>query len=185
MLRSLAAALLEAQAVILSDYGKGVVSRKVIAAAIAGARRRRIPVCVDPKIEHFGLYRGVDCITPNTAEAWAGMRRTPQPGDKPLVGLGWDIQRLLKAKSVLITRGPDGMSLFEAGGRCSHIPTVAREVFDVTGAGDTVISVLTLALAAGAQVRQAAVIANHAAGVVVGKLGTAVCSVAELQEALR
>lgn len=185
VLRALQAALPEADALILSDYGKGVVSRKVIAAAIRGARRRGIPVVVDPKIEHFGLYRGVDCITPNTAEAWAGMRRPPQAGDKPLIRLGWDIRARLRARSVLITRGPDGMSLFEAAGRLTHIHSVAQEVYDVTGAGDTVISVLTLGLAAGARIREAAVIANHAAGIVVGKLGTATCSVAELKRTLR
>jgi D-beta-D-heptose 7-phosphate kinase/D-beta-D-heptose 1-phosphate adenosyltransferase len=185
VLEGISAALPGAQALILSDYGKGVVSRRVIAAAIAGARRHRIPVTVDPKIEHFSFYRGVDCITPNTAEAWSGMHRPPKPGNEPLTELGWDILKLLKSRSVLITRGPDGMSLFEAGGRLTHIPTVAREVFDVTGAGDTVISVLTLCLARGADIRDAAVVSNHAAGIVVGKLGTAVCTVPELQGALR
>jgi D-beta-D-heptose 7-phosphate kinase/D-beta-D-heptose 1-phosphate adenosyltransferase len=185
VLKGLRAALSEADAVILSDYGKGVVSRRVLSAAIRGARGRGIPVVVDPKVEHFGLYRGVDCITPNTAEAWAGMRRPPQPGDKPLIRLGWDIRSRLRAKSVLITRGPDGMSLFEAAGRLTHIHSVAQEVYDVTGAGDTVISVLALGLAAGARIREAAVISNHAAGIVVGKLGTAVCSVAELKRTLR
>jgi len=184
LLKSLLTALPECDAVILSDYGKGVISRKLIAAAISGARRRGLPVTVDPKVEHFGFYRGVDCITPNTAEAWAGMRRPAQTGESSLVGLGWDIRARLRAKSVLITRGPDGMSLFEGGGRLTHIPTVAQEVFDVTGAGDTVISVLTLALAAGARIREAAVISNYAAGIVVGKLGTAVCTVPELKGAL-
>jgi D-beta-D-heptose 7-phosphate kinase/D-beta-D-heptose 1-phosphate adenosyltransferase len=185
LLQSLLAALPECDAVILSDYGKGVLFRKLITAAISGARRQGLPVTVDPKVEHFGLYRGVDCITPNTAEAWAGLRRHQQAGQMPLVALGWAIQARLRAKSVLITRGPDGMSLFEAGGRLTHIPTVAQEVFDVTGAGDTVISVLTLGLAAGARIREAAVIANYAAGIVVGKLGTAVCTAPEIKEALR
>jgi rfaE bifunctional protein kinase chain/domain len=102
-----------------------------------------------------------------------------------LAELGWSIRARLRAKSVLVTRGPDGMSLFEAGGRLTHIPTVAQEVYDVTGAGDTVISVLTLCLAAGARIREAAVISNYAAGIVVGKLGTAVCTVPELKGALR
>jgi D-beta-D-heptose 7-phosphate kinase/D-beta-D-heptose 1-phosphate adenosyltransferase len=185
LLKSLLTALPDCDAVIISDYGKGVISGKLIAASITGARRRGIPVTVDPKIEHFGLYRGVDCITPNTSEAWAGMRRPALAGEKPLVALGWDIRARLRAKSVLITRGPDGMSLFEGAGRLTHIPTVAQEVFDVTGAGDTVISVLTLGLAAGARIREAAVISNYAAGIVVGKLGTAVCTVPELKEALR
>ncbi|MDD5657290.1 MAG: D-glycero-beta-D-manno-heptose-7-phosphate kinase [Elusimicrobia bacterium] len=183
ILRSLAAAMPRAQAVLLSDYGKGVVTPRVLKAAIAGARRRGVPVTVDPKIEHFGLYRGVDCITPNTAEAWAGMGRRPSP--PALDALGWDILKRLRSRSVLITRGPDGMSLFERGGRLTHIPTRAREVYDVTGAGDTVISVLTLALACRAGLRDAAALANYAAGIVVGKLGTAVAGAEELREALR
>ncbi|MCX5793924.1 MAG: D-glycero-beta-D-manno-heptose-7-phosphate kinase [Elusimicrobia bacterium] len=185
LLKSLLTALLDCDGIVLSDYGKGVISRKLIATAISGARRRGIPVTVDPKVEHFGFYRGVDCITPNTAEAWAGMRRPQQAGERPLTALGWDIRARLRAKSVLITRGSDGMSLFEAGGRLTHIPTVAQEVYDVTGAGDTVISVLTLGLAAGARIREAAVLSNYAAGIVVGKLGTAVCTVPELKGALR
>lgn len=182
ILRGLHGALPRAQAVLLSDYGKGVLSPRVLKAAIAGARRRGIPITVDPKIEHFALYRGVDCITPNTSEAWAGMGR--RPARDGLDSLGWDILQRLRARSVLITRGPDGMSLFERGGRLTHIPTRAREVFDVTGAGDTVISVLTLALARRASLRDAAALANYAAGIVVGKLGTAVAAAEEMREAL-
>ena len=185
LLRGLAAAIAQAQAVILSDYGKGVISPRLLKAVMAAARGRNIPVIVDPKIENFGLYRGVDCITPNTHEAWAGMRRVPKPGQEPLDKLGWDIVKRLKARSVLITRGPDGMSLFESGGRLTHIPTRAREVYDVTGAGDTVVSVLTLARACRASIRDAAALANYAAGIVMGKLGTATVSVAELREVLR
>jgi D-beta-D-heptose 7-phosphate kinase/D-beta-D-heptose 1-phosphate adenosyltransferase len=178
-------ALVRAQAVIISDYGKGVVSPSMLKAIMAAARARSIPVVVDPKIDNFGLYRGVDCITPNTAEAWAGMRRVPKPGQEPLDVLGWDILKRLKARSVLITRGPEGMSLFESGGCLTHIPTRAREVYDVTGAGDTVVSVLALARACRASIRDAAALANYAAGIVVGKLGTATASVAELREVLR
>ncbi|HAM36804.1 MAG TPA: D-glycero-beta-D-manno-heptose-7-phosphate kinase [Elusimicrobia bacterium] len=184
VINSITAALPDAQGVILSDYGKGVITPRILKTTIAHARRRGIPVTVDPKVEHFGLYRGVDCITPNTAEAWAGMGLPPQSGEKPLTELGWAIRRRLLARSVLITRGPDGMSLFEPDGRLTHIPTRAREVFDVTGAGDTVISVLTLSLAVGADIRDAAYISNYAAGIVVGKLGTAVATMAELREAL-
>jgi D-beta-D-heptose 7-phosphate kinase/D-beta-D-heptose 1-phosphate adenosyltransferase len=183
ILRGLAEALPHAQAVLLSDYGKGIISPRVLKSAIDGARSLGIPVTVDPKIEHFGRYRGVDCITPNTSEAWSGMRRTPAP--EGLNDLGWDILKALRARSVLITRGPDGMSLFEKGGRLTHIPTRAKEVFDVTGAGDTVISVLTLALACRASMRDAAALSNYAAGIVVGKLGTAVATGAELREVLR
>ena len=185
VLRRIEAALPSAQAVILSDYGKGVLSKRVIAATISAARRRRIPVTVDPKPEHFSQYKGVTCITPNLAEARAGLRRDHHCGHDDVDALGGDILRLLHSRSVLITRGAEGMSLYEKGGRTTHIPTLAREVFDVTGAGDTVISVLTLALACGASLRDAALLSNVAAGIVVGKLGTAAVDLAELKAALR
>jgi D-beta-D-heptose 7-phosphate kinase/D-beta-D-heptose 1-phosphate adenosyltransferase len=185
LLASLAEELPRAQAVILSDYGKGVIGPRLLAAAIPAARKRDIPVTVDPKPEHFRRYRGITCVTPNTAEACACMRLEPKPGPDALIKLGRDILRALKSRSVLITRGSDGMSLFESGGRITHIPTVAREVFDVSGAGDTVISTFTLALAAGAPLRRAALLSNHAAGIVVGKLGTATTNAAELSEAVR
>lgn len=175
----------EAEAVILSDYGKGVIGPKLLARAIAAARRRGIPVTVDPKPEHFRKYRGVTCVTPNTSEAWACMRREPKPGQDALVALGREILKTLNSRSVLITRGPDGMSLFEPHGKVTHIPTVAREVFDVSGAGDTVISTFTLSLAAGAPLTRAAVLSNQAAGIVVAKLGTATTDTKELAEALR
>jgi rfaE bifunctional protein kinase chain/domain len=187
LLASLETELPKADAVILSDYGKGVINPRVLARAITMARRRGIPVTVDPKPEHFRLYKGVTCVTPNTSEAWACMRRDATPGSDALDALGRDILKVLRSESVLITRGPDGMSLFEdaARGRITHIATQAREVFDVSGAGDTVISTLTLALAAGATLRRAAALANHAAGIVVAKLGTATTDVKELARAVR
>jgi rfaE bifunctional protein kinase chain/domain len=185
LLDRLPEALREADALILSDYGKGVLSPRVLSAAIAQGRKRGIPVVVDPKVEHFALYKGVTCITPNAHEAWGGMRRSAKPGLEPLIELGHDILKLLKSESVLITRGPDGMSLFRKGGKDVHIPTQAREVFDVTGAGDTVIATLTLGLAAGATIEQAAKIANVAAGIVVGKLGTATTTLDEIAKALK
>ena len=182
---SLGEELARADAVILSDYGKGVIGPKLLSRAIAGSRRRKIPVTVDPKPEHFRRYRGITCVTPNTSEAWACMHRAPKPGQDALDELGRDILKTLRSKSVLITRGPDGMSLFEAGGKVTHIPTVAREVFDVSGAGDTVISTFTLALAAGAPLLRAAKLSNHAAGIVVAKLGTATTDQKELSGAIR
>ena len=186
LLASLDAELPKADAVILSDYGKGVINPRVLARALSSARRRGIPITVDPKPEHFRLYKGVTCVTPNTSEAWACMRRDPNPGSGAIDALGKDILKVLKSRSVLITRGPDGMSLFENGAkiRITHIPTQAREIFDVSGAGDTVISTLTLALAAGASLRRAAELANHAAGIVVAKLGTATTDAKELAGAL-
>jgi D-beta-D-heptose 7-phosphate kinase/D-beta-D-heptose 1-phosphate adenosyltransferase len=187
LLASLDAELAKVDAVILSDYGKGVVNPRVLSRAIGTARRRGIPITVDPKPEHFRLYKGVTCVTPNTTEAWACMRRDAKPGSDALDALGKDILKMLKSRSVLITRGPDGMSLFEEGRRprITHIPTRAREVFDVSGAGDTVISTLTLALAAGAPLRRAAALANHAAGIVVAKLGTATTDVKELARVVK
>ncbi len=185
LLTSLAGELSKAEAVILSDYGKGVIGPKLLARAILGARKRKIPVTVDPKPEHFRRYKGITCVTPNTSEAWACMHRVPKPGADALDELGRDILKTLRSKSVLITRGPDGMSLFEAHGKVTHIPTVAREVFDVSGAGDTVISTFTLALAAGAPLLRAAKLSNHAAGIVVAKLGTATTDQKELSGAVR
>jgi D-beta-D-heptose 7-phosphate kinase/D-beta-D-heptose 1-phosphate adenosyltransferase len=185
LLESLPRAIEGADAVILSDYGKGVLGPRVLKAGIQWSKRFGRPVTVDPKPGHFKLYRGITCMTPNVHEAFAGMGRPERDGAAEIDRLGSDIVRALRSQSCLITRGPDGMSLFKADGRALHIPTQAREVFDVTGAGDTVIATLTLALAAGAKLEDAAAVSNFAAGVVVGKLGTATCSPAELLRALR
>lgn len=171
-------------AIIISDYGKGVISRTVLSRAIALARGRGIPVTVDPKIEHFLNYKKVTCITPNTKEAIEGMRSPEITDEAGMAALGKKILKKLGSDSVLITRGEKGMSLFEPGDRITSIPTRAKEVFDVTGAGDTVISTLTLALAAGAKLREAAEIANFAAGLVVAKLGTATVSPEELRQTI-
>ncbi|MCX5788326.1 MAG: D-glycero-beta-D-manno-heptose-7-phosphate kinase [Elusimicrobia bacterium] len=188
LLEQLAAQAGRCHAVVISDYGKGVVSPAVLKAAILAARRRKIPVTVDPKIEHFKRYRGVDCITPNLHEAWSGMRLMPRSDESSIRALGWRILRTLKARSVLITRGERGMTLFEDTDiprSLTHIAAQAQEVFDVTGAGDTVVSVLSLALACGATMKEAAVLSNMAGGIVVGKLGTATVSVPELRAALK
>lgn len=175
-----------AHALIISDYGKGVVTRRILKTAIAAARRSGIAITVDPKMEHFKRYRGVDCITPNLNEAFSGMRLLPGDGEEDVRKLGLRILKSLRAASVLITRGEKGMTLFESGPSSPvvHIPARAREVFDVTGAGDTVISVLTLAMACGGSILESAVLANIAAGIVVGKLGTATATPGELSEIL-
>ncbi|OGW60021.1 MAG: hypothetical protein A2V83_07870 [Nitrospirae bacterium RBG_16_64_22] len=174
----------EADAVVVSDYSKGVVSRELLAKVVARARRRGIPVSVDPKIGHFPWYRGVTVVTPNTAEASAGAG-IPIRDEDSLSAAGGRLLKLLRSDSVLITRGEHGMSLFEAGGRITHIPTAAQEVFDVTGAGDTVIAVLTLALAAGVSLVDAARLSNAAAGIVVGEVGAVSVSPESLREAIR
>jgi len=174
----------QVQAIIISDYGKGVVTPAVLSRAIQLARKNGTPVTVDPKIEHFLRYKRVSCITPNLSEAFSGMRTLLVDEDKKIIELGNKILRKLNSDSVLITRGEKGMTLFEPGNRITHIPTRAKEVYDVTGAGDTVIATFTLALAARADFVTAAEISNFAAGVVVGKLGTATVSLAELRSAI-
>ena len=126
-------------------------------------------------------------MTPNTKEAWEGMGLPPKKEEKAILDLGKKILKTLKAKSILITRSAQGMSLFEQGPKIktTTIHATAKEVFDVTGAGDTVISVLTLALACGATLQQAAYIANEAAGLVVAKLGTACVNTKEIKEVLK
>jgi D-glycero-beta-D-manno-heptose-7-phosphate kinase len=168
-------------AIIISDYGKGVINGPVLKTAIKLAHRYCIPVTVDPKLEHFMDYKKVTCITPNLSEAIGGMRYKDVSEDKDIYELGRKILKKLNSSSVLITRGEKGMTLFQPGNKITHIPTRAKEVYDVTGAGDTVISVFTLALAAGASLPMAADISNFAAGLVVAKLGTATVTQEELR----
>lgn len=174
----------QAKGVVLSDYGKGMVSKRLLKSVLGWAHRQGKLVTVDPKIEHFLSYRGVDCITPNLKEATEGIRAFPPKNDAEVDELGRRILRRLRCHSVLITRSERGMSLYREGKPPLHIPSQAREVFDVTGAGDTVIATLSLALAAGVSLGDAARISNAAAGVVVAKLGTATVSPAELRKAL-
>jgi D-beta-D-heptose 7-phosphate kinase/D-beta-D-heptose 1-phosphate adenosyltransferase len=169
---------------LISDYAKGVVGAALVRAVLAWARRLKTAVAVDPKVQHVPLFRGVTVIAPNHHEAAAAARILVRD-EADLRRVGQALLRRLQAQAVLITRGEQGMALFEARRPVTHIPTFAREVYDVTGAGDTVMAVLALALAAGAPMRAAAVLANYGAGVVVGKRGTATVSRAELGRALR
>ena len=184
ILRELPGMIENTDGVILSDYGKGMITKPVLSLAISLCKKARKPVCVDPKLEHFLSYKNVTCITPNSGEALGGMHRIKLGGKQDLVQLGKDILKALNCDSVIITQGEEGMTLFERK-RITHIPAKAQEVFDVTGAGDTVISVLTLALACKASFVQAATLSNLAGGIVVGKLGTATVSTEELKEALK
>jgi rfaE bifunctional protein kinase chain/domain len=170
--------------VVVSDYGKGVIDeRRMDALRRLNRGRRRRPVAVDPKSSFFEVYRGMSVITPNLKEA---VDAAALPGGRPglLDRIGANLLRKARAGAVLITRGEEGMSLFEKGTDVFHIPTVAREVYDVTGAGDTVIAALSLALAAGAPFREAAYLANVAAGVVVGEFGTVPVSKKQLLAAI-
>jgi D-beta-D-heptose 7-phosphate kinase/D-beta-D-heptose 1-phosphate adenosyltransferase len=178
------AGLASAGAVVISDYGKGVVTKRLLERLLPAAKDRGIPVCVDPKDIHFNSYRGVAVITPNQLEA-AEVLGYKLRGDAALDRAGWDLRERLDADSVLITRGEHGMSLFENGGRRTDFPVVARRVYDVTGAGDTVVSSYAVALAGGAEAREAALIATHAAGLVVAEVGTAVPTAAGLRASFR
>jgi D-beta-D-heptose 7-phosphate kinase/D-beta-D-heptose 1-phosphate adenosyltransferase len=163
------------EGLIVSDYGKGVIAPPVLVPALGAARERGIHVSVDPKESHIDAYHGVSILTPNQHEAGAVMGIRIKD-EATLLEVGHGLRARLDAAAVLVTRGPQGMSLFERGGRITHLPTVAREVYDVTGAGDTVVSVVALALAAGADFPDACFLANHAAGVVIREVGTATCT---------
>ena len=170
-------------AVVISDYSKGIISERLLQGIREVTAGRDIIVCIDPKQNDFSLYQGFDVITPNHHEAGRALGMEIACEDD-LIKSGESLLERFGFKAVLITKGEEGMSLFENGGGITHIPTVAREVFDVTGAGDTVIGVFALCMAAGATFKEAAVLANHAAGIVVGKVGTATVSQEELRKML-
>jgi D-glycero-beta-D-manno-heptose-7-phosphate kinase len=175
--------LREIACLVVSDYAKGVVTAALMAELIRLTTTRRIPIVVDPKVEHFSYYKGVTVITPNHLEAGqaAGIHADD---DGAMNHAGETIRQRLGCQSVLVTRGEKGMSLFQSDGTSFHIPTMARQVYDVTGAGDTVIGTLALALATGASIREGAVLANQAAGIVVGMVGTATVTARQLTEAI-
>lgn len=181
--RFLRRAVHEHDAVIVSDYQKGFVSSGLIKEMVGATKGEKKLIAVDPKVGHFHFYRGVSLITPNLSEASRGSGIEIRD-EGSLIRAGKTLMKKLSCGAVLITRGEEGMTLFERD-RLTHIPTVARHVFDVTGAGDTVIATFTLAHAAGASMPEAASVANHAAGIVVGEVGTAVVSPEKLMESLK
>ncbi|MCX8034235.1 MAG: D-glycero-beta-D-manno-heptose-7-phosphate kinase [Thermodesulfovibrio sp.] len=177
-------ALKKFDAVIVSDYKKGVVSEELFKILVSYKNNNGIFVAIDPKIGHFRLYKNVSLITPNLTEASHGAEIEIKDS-KTLIKAGHNLLRKLLCDSVLITRGEEGMSLFERKDSeiiVTHIPTVAKKVFDVTGAGDTVIAAITLSHISGASLADSAKIANIAAGIVVGKVGTAVATPEEIIE---
>jgi len=192
--------LKKTDAVIVSDYGKGLITPKMVEAVRDRALAYKIPITVDPKVEHFACYRNVTCITPNLKEAENAIRNIKiREADAQELGLSSDrlysmkdveragdrLLKYLNLESLLITLGERGMCLFEKGKAPYGIDTRAQEVYDVTGAGDAVISVFTLALTAGANKQKAAELANYAAGVVVGKMGAVAVSPEELSDAIK
>jgi len=179
MIANVEALAASADAILISDYLKGAVSRAVASAAIAAARRRSIPVLVDPKVPHIDYYRGATVITPNHHEAEAVTYMRIRTSDDAVTAAS-SFRERAACESVLITRGEHGMTLLGPDGH-ADLPAEAREVSDVTGAGDTVIATMTLALAAGSSLVEAARLANRAAGIVVGKFGPATVTIDELR----
>jgi rfaE bifunctional protein kinase chain/domain len=178
-----AGALAAVRGCVVSDYGKGVVTPTFAGRLIDRCREAGVPVVVDPKGTDYAKYRGATLVKPNQLEAGKVLNRDLRT-DADVFRAGADLLALLGPDTaVLVTRGANGMTLFEPGRRPVHVPTQAREVFDVTGAGDTVAGTLALALAAGASLPAACHLASLAAAVVVGKVGTATCSLDELRAA--
>ncbi|MEW6088990.1 MAG: D-glycero-beta-D-manno-heptose-7-phosphate kinase [bacterium] len=169
----------KADIIVISDYAKGVVTPELIKYIINLAKNYGRNILVDPQVDHFHSYHGVTCLTPNHHEAGfaAGI---PIVDEKTLDLAAKKLIKELNCKGILITQGEDGMSYFGNNGDYFHIPAMAREVFDVTGAGDTVISAFSLALASGASMYESAYIGNLAAGIVIGKVGTAVTTIKEI-----
>jgi D-beta-D-heptose 7-phosphate kinase/D-beta-D-heptose 1-phosphate adenosyltransferase len=170
----------QADAVILSDYAKGTLGR--VAELVAASRAASIPVLIDPKGNDFVRYRGAYALTPNRGEFEAVVGRCSDEAD--LLRKGEALRAELELELLLVTRGEQGMTLFEEGAEPLTLPTQAREVFDVTGAGDTVIALLGAGVAAGLPAADAAALANLGAGIVVGKIGVATASRSELARAL-
>lgn len=179
----LARAIPGVEAVVLSDYGLGILPIDLFRLAMDLAASAGLPVVVDSRYQILA-FRGATLLTPNVAEA-EGAVGEPLADEEAIVRAGRTLMARLQPKGLLITRGPDGMSLFEPDGRVTHIPAANRlEVFDVSGAGDTVVAAVALGLAAGLDLLSAAKLANYAAGVVVRKMGTATVGLAELKAAI-
>lgn len=173
----------ESDIVIVSDYGKGLLSKNLMANIVNIAKENGKYVIVDPKPVHREYYYGCSLMTPNYDEACM-MSMLEEEQWKDIMNIGEALVKKYKS-DVLITRGERGMSLFKKDGGDEHIPTKAVEVYDVTGAGDTVVAALSLAIASGATLEEAAMIANHAAGVVVGKIGTSIVTTKEIIKGIK
>jgi len=180
MVAAVAAAVERADALVLEDYNKGVLVPRVIEGAIHVARSRRIPIVVDPKYRNFFSYRGATVFKPNRRELEAAMGAAVDLEHPEALPATFE---RLGVEHLLLTLGERGMALISADGVVNRIPTTARDVYDVVGAGDTVTAYLATALAAGGTVYEAAVVANYAAGVEVGKLGAATVTPDEIREA--
>jgi len=172
--------------IIISDYGKGLITAgfmKRLWESLKGVEPRP-RVFVDPKTRNFSLYKDVDLLTPNAKEAGEGVNM-PVDERMAVIRAGLAVFKRLRCKQLLITLGPEGMAFFQSPGTVWHVPTAAQKVFDVTGAGDTVIATIGLATAAGLDMLSACALANHAAGAVVGEVGTVAVTRDRLETALR
>lgn len=171
-------------AILINDYGKGLICPALLKEIISVAKKENKIITVDPKDDHFDFYKGVTAITPNHYEAGKAVGISIKTDDD-LVKAGKKLLSWLQLECVLITLGERGMCLFDKDGTITRIPTMAQEVFDVSGAGDTVISTFTLCASLGAKFKDAAYVANYAAAVVVGKVGVAVVTPDELKARLK
>lgn len=186
LLKNVLAALGRVQGVVFSDYRKGALPTELVRDVTRAAREKGLFVAVDPKQTDFTWYRGCTLITPNKSEAQTALGGRELRTDLDVWEGGRELLRKAGAEAVLITRGEEGMTLVERGRKsCYHIPAIARQVFDVTGAGDTVIGTLAACLAAGAPLREAAALANISASVVVGEVGTSPITADKLLRAVR
>ncbi len=168
---------------IISDYNKGLILKSLVEGVLTLAKKKGFPVFVDPKVENFHLFSPVTLITPNHHEAERIVRH-PCHSNAEVEKAGEEMFTLVDTRYLILKRGEQGMTVFEKGKKPIHIPTVAREVFDVTGAGDTVIATASLSLLAGATIQEAAILANASAGIVVGKIGTAAATPDEIRAVL-
>ncbi len=185
MIENLKTLLPGLDAIIVSDYGKGVVDKPLLDELRKLSRKHGVLVAVDPKIRNMANYRGFTTMTPNHQEVGEAIGVKLANTDDVIHAAGRRLRRKLRLESLVVTRGEEGMSLFAEGDEVIDIPTVAREAYDVTGAGDTVIAALTCGLAAGGSLHEAALIANFAAGLVIAEVGTASATAGEVTAAIR
>jgi len=167
--------------IIVSDYGKGVVTHELMEGVKKVISHSKIPLAVDPNVKNFSLYKDITIITPNHHQAGevAGLEIV---NEESLRRVGEKLLHHQRCQALLITRGEDGMTLFEEDGRITHIKSIARKVYDVTGAGDTVIATFTLGMASGLDMKSAAYLSNLAASIVVGEVGTSTVKIDNLKE---
>lgn len=183
IIKNIESELHDVQAVIISDYGKQIVTKEISEFTIRLAHKNKIPVIVDPKGNDFKKYKGATVITPNILETEHALNIEIN-SEESLANAGKKLNDFINGTAILITRGSEGMSLFINRGTILHIPAVARNLYDVTGAGDTVVSTIAMALSTGATLEDSVYLANQAAGLVVEKLGTATVTKNELLKAV-